>query len=57
VLMKCILRLKETYDLQTVLTKMANQAYDSNNQEHEDKLMKVCKKNIYTFFLFIYLFI
>ncbi|KAL6589581.1 ELMO/CED-12 family-domain-containing protein [Neocallimastix sp. 'constans'] len=41
VLMKCILRLKETYDLQTVLTKMANQAYDSNNQEHEDKLMKL----------------
>lgn len=39
--MKCVLRLKETYDLQEVLTKKANIAYDSNNQEHENKLMEV----------------
>jgi len=41
VLMKCVLRLKETYDLQEVLTKKANIAYDSNNQEHENKLMEL----------------
>lgn len=42
-LMKCILRLKETYDLQDVLTKRANVAYDSNNKEHEEKLMELWK--------------
>jgi len=41
ILMKSVLRLKETYDLQDVLTKRANIAYDSNNQEHEDKLMEL----------------
>jgi len=41
VLLKCILRLKETYELQDILTKKANIAYDSNNQEHEDKLMEL----------------
>jgi len=39
--MKCILRLKETYELQDILTKRANVAYDSNNKEHEEKLMEV----------------
>ncbi|ORX60103.1 hypothetical protein BCR36DRAFT_408464 [Piromyces finnis] len=43
ILMKCILRLKETYDLQDVLTKRANIAYDSSNKEHEDKLMELWK--------------
>jgi len=38
------MRLKETYDLQDILTKKANLAYDSNNQEHEAKLMEVCTK-------------
>jgi len=41
ILMKCIMRLKETYDLQDILTKKANLAYDSNNQEHEAKLMEL----------------
>jgi len=42
-LMKCILRLKETYELQDILTKRANVAYDSNNKEHEEKLMELWK--------------
>jgi len=41
VLMRCILRLKETYELQEILTKRANIAYDSSNQEHEKKLIEL----------------
>jgi len=43
ILMKCTLRLKETYELQDILTKRANIAYDSSNQEHEAKLMEFWK--------------
>jgi len=41
VFLKCVLRLKETYDLQDVLVKRANVAYDSSNKEHEAKLLEL----------------
>ena len=56
--MKCVLRLKETYDLQDLLVKRANVAYDSSNKEHENKLMEVCIIIFlsFLFYFFIYLF-